>query len=38
MGVNELVRSSVLPDLELGKIHEIDDVIRRLDYPEKMVA
>jgi hypothetical protein len=30
--------SSVLPDLELGEIHEIDDVIRRLDYPGKMVA
>lgn len=30
--------SSVLPDLELGEIHEIDDVIRSLDYPEKMVA
>ena len=30
--------SSVLPDIEVGEIQEIDDVIRRLDYPEKMVA
>jgi hypothetical protein len=30
--------SSVLPDIEVGEIQEIEDVIRWLDYPEKMVA
>lgn len=30
--------SSVLPDLVVGEIQEIEDVIRWLDYPEKMVA
>ncbi|MBM3455470.1 MAG: hypothetical protein FJX80_10015 [Bacteroidetes bacterium] len=30
--------SGVLPDIEVGEIQEIEDVIRWLDYPEKMVA
>jgi hypothetical protein len=30
--------SSVLPDLVVGEIQEIEDVILWLDYPEKMVA
>ena len=30
--------SSVLPDIEVGEIQEIEDVILWLDYPEKMVA